>query len=160
MVSPSTLFREACRGMQGITILRSRSPLLVVLFSSGTFVDSLFPLCENCNHTRLVSQLTYINLTILYNERGCAPVTVFILLKPYDTSKGPLLLGQFFELDTRGNERSSLLFSERQTKRHNSALPTRVSELYLAPAQRNISHWTQCSEFGALGFLCAKAQRR
>ena len=104
LVSPSTLFREACRGMQGITILRPRSPLLVVFFSSGTCVDSLFPLCENCGRIRLVSQLTYINLTILYNKRGCAPFTELILYKPYDTSKGPLLLGQFFELDTRGNE--------------------------------------------------------
>ena len=136
------------------------SPLLVFFCSVGTFGDSLFPLCENGIRIRLVSQLTYINLTILYNKRGCAPVTEFIILKPYNTSKGPLLLGQFFELDTRGNKDSSLLFSERQTKRHNSALPTRVSELYLAPSPLSISHWTQCSEFGALGFLCAKAQRR
>ena len=90
---------EACRAL-----LFYRSPLLVSCYSLGTFGDSLFPLCENGIRIRLVSQLTYINLTRLYNKRGCAPVTEFIILKPYNTSKGPLLLGQFFELDTRGNE--------------------------------------------------------
>ena len=145
----------ACRAL-----LFYRSPLLVSRYSLGTFGDSLFPLCENGIRIRLVSQLTYINLTILYNKRGRAPVTELIYLKPYDTSKGTLLLGQFSELDTSGYNSTSLFFSEGQTKRRQSALPTRVQELYLAPISFYISHWTQCSEFGALGFLCAKAQRR
>ena len=45
--------------------------MLVVFFSSGTFVDSLFPLCENCGRIRFVSQLTCINLSILYNKCSC-----------------------------------------------------------------------------------------
>ena len=65
---------EACRAL-----LFYRSPLLVSFYSLGTFGDSLFPLCENCGRIRLVSQLTYINLTILSNKRGCAPVTKLII---------------------------------------------------------------------------------
>ena len=63
-----------------------------------------------------------------------------IIYQNNTTSKGPLLLGQFSELDTSGNNSSGSLFSRETNKEAFSALPTRVRSLKLAPSLLTISH--------------------
>ena len=118
LVSPNILYREACRGMQGITILFG----VLCWFSFAVWEPSaiLFSPCVKMVFV-FVSFPNWHILILLYYI-----INVHYILKQYITSKGPLLLGQFSELDTSGYNSTSLLFSERQTKRRNSALPTRV----------------------------------